>query len=182
MTCFLLFLSPRGYNPINAMINYLHQRRLVACRIANAEEGIGWASGEGLLHRLRGNDPIGLALDLSDSFKIVDRELLLKACLEKRVGWRDCEWQLGRQGVRFYYPGREAIAILEEIEIQADSLPVDYGGTRIPLMEAYRRHAKSFVEAVKRDDASLFLPFTLGSYHGKNDRNPSASPLSSGAG
>jgi len=152
----------RGYNPINAMINYLHQRRLTACRIVNAEEGLGWTSGQGLLHRLRRDDPIGLALDLSDPFKVVDRELLLKACLEKRVSWRDCEWQLGRQGVRFYYPGRNAIAILEEIGIQGDSLAVHYGGERIPLMEAYRRHARSFVEAVKRGDPALFSPFILG--------------------
>jgi len=157
----------RGYNPINAMINYLHQRRLTACRIVNSEEGIGWASGEGLLHRLRGNDPIGLALDLSDALKVVDRELLLKACLEKRLGWRDCEWQVGRQGVRFYYPGRGAIAILEEIGIQADSLPVDYGGERVPLMEAYRKHARSFVEAVKRGDAALFSPLMLSGSHGE---------------
>jgi len=172
----------RGYNPINAMINYLHQRRLVACRIANAEEGLGWQSGQGLLHKLHRNDPIGLALDLCDPFKIVDRELLLEACLEKRLSWRDCEWQLGRQGVRFYYPGRGAIAILEEIGIQADSLPVQYGGAHIPLMEAYRRYARCFVEAVKRGDAALFSPFALGGYHGKNDRNPSVSPLSSGVG
>jgi len=157
----------RGYNPINAMINYLHQRRLTACRIANAEEGLGWQSGEGLLHRLRRDDPIGLALDLSDLFKIVDRELLMEACLEKRVSWRDCEAQTGRQGVRFYYPGRGAIAVLEEIGIQADSFPVDYGGSRIPLMEAYRRHAKRFVEAVKKGDAALFSPFILGGHHGK---------------
>jgi len=172
----------RGYNPINAMINYLHQRRLVACRIANAEEGLGWQSGEGLLHKLHRNDPIGLALDLCDPFKIVDRELLLKACLEKRLTWKDCEAQMGRQGVRFYYPGRGAIGVLEEIGIQTDSLPVDYGGERIPLMETYRRYARCFVEAVKRGDAALFSPFVLGGYHGKNDRNPSASPLSSGVG
>jgi CRISPR/Cas system-associated endonuclease Cas1 len=157
----------RGYNPINAMINYLHQRRLTACRIVNAEEGLGWASGEGLLHRLHENDSIGLALDLSDPFKVADRELLLEACLERRVSWRDCEWQLGRQGARFYYPGREAIAILEEIGNQADSLPVQYGGERIPLMEAYRKHAKSFVEAVKKGDVALFSPFILGDSHTK---------------
>jgi len=157
----------RGYNPVNAMINYLHQRRLTACRIVNTEEGIGWRSGEGLLHRLRGDDPIGLALDLSDPFKIVDRELLLKACLEKRLTWKDCEWQLGRQGVRFYYPGREAIALLEEIGIQADSLPVDYGGARIPLMEAYRKHVRCFVEAVTRGDAALFSPFMLSGSRGE---------------
>jgi len=157
----------RGYNPVNAMINYLHQRRLTACRIVNTEEGIGWRSGEGLLHRLRGDDPIGLALDLSDPFKIVDRELLMEACLNKRLGWRDCEWQLGRQGVRFYYPGREAIAILEEIGIQADSLPVDYGGARIPLMEAYRKHVRCFVEAVTRGDAALFSPFMLSGSRGE---------------
>jgi len=170
----------RGYNPINAMINYLHQRRLTTCRIINAEEGIGWQSGQGLLHKLHENDPIGLALDLCDPFKIADRELLMEACLKKRVSWRDCEWQLGRQGVRFYYPGREAIAILEEIGIKADKLPVHYEGERIPLMEAYRRYVRCFVEAVKRGDAALFSPLALGGYHGKDDRNPSASPLPSG--
>lgn len=127
----------------------------------NAEEGIGWMSGEGFLHKLRREDPIGLALDLSDPFKLVDRELLMKACLEKRLSWRDFEWQLGRQGIKFYYPKSKTIGILEEIGIQADNCLVCYEGERIPLMEAYRRHIKSFIEAVKKGDAGVFSPLIL---------------------
>ena len=75
----------RGYSPINSAINYLHQRRHYKCRIVNAETGLGWIGCEGLPHRAERKKPIGLLLDLSDPFKLADREILAKTCLEKKV-------------------------------------------------------------------------------------------------
>jgi len=138
----------RGYTPINAAINYLHQRRVFKCRKINMEKGLGWVSGEGLLHRARRKERIGLLLDLSDSLKLADRETLLQACLEGKITYEDFTSSLGRQGVKFYYPTYDALLKLEEIGVVADNKSVYYDGEPLPLMKAYEKSVENFTQAL----------------------------------
>lgn len=154
----------RGYSPANAGINYLHQRRLVRCRIANARAGIGWIGCEGIIHVAKREPSIGLLLDLSDSFKLADRESFLNASLRFEMSREEFVASLGRQRVWFYYPSHEAVGRLETIGAEADRIQVNYQNKDLQLTQAYEEYAHSFVEAIQNKSLDLFYPFV---YHEK---------------
>jgi len=153
----------RGYSPVNAGINYLHQRRLLKCRMANAGLGLGWDGFEGLLHVARRKQTIGLLLDLSDQFKLADREVFLNKCSEREFAVADFVVARGRHGVRFYFPSSEAVQKLERAGQEADQQVFRYGEEELPLEEVYLKYAKSFVNAVETQDLKSFVPFAYGS-------------------
>ena len=149
----------RGYSPANAAINYLHQRRLLLCRLANARMGIGWVGCDGILHVAKRQPSIGLMLDLSDSFRLADRESFLNATLRLEVTREDFVARLGRQRVWFYHPTQEAIGKLDSYGSTADQFSVNYQGKNMTLTGAYEEFAASFIEAVESSDSSRFHPF-----------------------
>ncbi|MDA4117039.1 MAG: hypothetical protein OK455_01690 [Thaumarchaeota archaeon] len=149
----------RGYSPANAAINYLHQRRLLLCRLANARAGIGWIGCEGMLHVAKREPSIGLLLDLSDSFRLADRESFLNATLSMELTRDNFVARLGRQRVWFYHPTQEAIGKLDLCGFVADQFRVDYRGKDMTLTGAYDEFVASFVEAVENSDSSRFNPF-----------------------
>ena len=153
----------RGYSPANAAINYLHQRRLLLCRLANARAGIGWVGCEGVLHVAKREPSIGLLLDLSDSFRLADRENFLSASLRFEVSREDFVARPGKQRVWFYHPTQEMIGKLDVLGSQAEQLRVNHQGTDMTLAGAYDELVGSFVEAVHSADLGRFHPFVYGS-------------------
>ena len=149
----------RGYSPANSAINYLHQRRLILCRRANALSGIGWIGSEGVVHFASRKPTIGLLLDLSDSFKLADREGFLKASLTSQITREDFVGKVGRQGLRFYYPTVNCIGKLETIGSEADNDVVNYQGGDLPLNVAYEKYVAAFVRAVSNRSLESFEPF-----------------------
>ncbi len=149
----------RGYSPANSAINYLHQRRLILCRRTNALSGIGWIGSEGVVHFASRRPAIGLLLDLSDSFKLADREAFLGASLKFRIAKEDFVGKVGRQGLRFYYPTVNGIGKLETIGSEADSYVVSYQGGDLPLNAAYEKYVVAFVHAVSSRSLERFEPF-----------------------
>ncbi len=152
----------RGYSPANAAINYLHQRRLLLCRLANARTAIGWVGCEGILHVAKREPSIGLLLDLSDSFKLADRESFLNATLHIEVTRDDFVARLGRQRTWFYYPTQEAVGKLDLYGSHADQFHVVYRGKNMTLTGAYDELLTSFIEAVENSDLTRFYPFVYG--------------------
>jgi hypothetical protein len=152
----------RGYSPANAAINYLHQRRLLLCRLANSRIGIGWVGCEGILHVAKREPSIGLLLDLSDSFRLADRECFLDASLRFEVSRGDFVARLGRQRVWFYYPTKETIEKLDLLGSNADLLQISYRGNNVTLTESYDEFVASFVKAVENNDLKRFHPFVYG--------------------
>jgi len=157
----------RGYSPANAAINYLHQRRLLLCRLANARAGIGWVGCEGVLHVAKREPSIGLMLDLSDSFRLADRENFLRASLRFEVSREDFVARPGKQRVWFYHPTQEMIGKLDVLGSQADQLRVNHQGLDMTLTGAYDEFVGSFVEAVHSADLGRFHPFVYGSNEDK---------------
>ncbi len=157
----------RGYSPANAAINYLHQRRLLLCRLANARAGIGWVGCEGVLHVAKREPSIGLMLDLSDSFRLADRENFLRASLRFEVSREDFVARPGKQRVWFYHPTQEMIGKLDVLGSQADQLRVNHQGLDMTLTGAYDEFVGSFVEAVHSADLARFHPFVYGSNEDK---------------
>jgi hypothetical protein len=151
----------RGYSPANAAINYLHQRRLLLCRMANARAGIGWIGCEGVLHVAKREPSIGLLLDLGDSFRLADRESFLNASLRLEVSREDFVARLGRQRVWFYHPTQEMIGKLDGLGSEADQFRVNYQGNDMTLTGAYEEFVASFVEAIESSDLSRFHPFVF---------------------
>ncbi len=152
----------RGYSVVNAGINYLHQRRLLKCRLVNARQGLGWDGFEGIIHVATRKQAIGLLLDLSDQFKLADREVLLDMCARHEVTQDDFVGARGRQGVRFYFPSDLGIQKLERAGQTADRLLVFYNQCEIPLMDAYEKYVESFKAAVESRSPESLLPFTYG--------------------
>lgn len=148
----------RGYTAVDSAINYLHQRRVFKIRQANSKLGI-IARGEGFLHHKRWNaEGLGLILDLADPLKFADRQKLLEAVLGYSVNWRNFHTGTDRQGMVFYYPKSEAVAILEKLGDEADNTTVVYGHVSLKLSEAYERgvlNLSSFLEG----SVSTFEPF-----------------------
>jgi hypothetical protein len=151
----------RGYSPANAAINYLHQRRLLLCRMAIARAGIGWIGCEGVLHVAKREPSIGLLLDLGDSFRLADRESFLNASLRLEVSREDFVARLGRQRVWFYHPTQEMIGKLDGLGSEADQFRVNYQGNDMTLTGAYEEFVASFVEAIESSDLSRFHPFVF---------------------
>jgi hypothetical protein len=151
----------RGYSHANAGINYLHQRRLLQCRMVNARAGIGWIGCEGVVHVASRRPSIGLLLDLSDPFKLADRERFLDMSLRFEMSQEDFVSRLGRQRVWYFYPSRDGITKLDIIGEEADQLHVNCQGKDVALMKAYEHYVSSFVGAInaKSDD---FHPFIYG--------------------
>jgi hypothetical protein len=149
----------RGYSHANAGINYLHQRRLLKCRIVNARAGIGWVGCEGVLHIASRRPSIGLLLDLSDPFKLADREGFLSAVLRLEMSQEDFVSRLGRQSVWYFYPSQDGITKLDKIGEEADQLQVNFRGKDVALTKAYEDYVSSFVEAIsaKSDDLHPFI-------------------------
>lgn len=153
----------RGYSVVNAGINYLHQRRLLKCRLVNARLGLGWDGFEGIIHVARRKQAIGLLLDLSDQFKLADREIFLDMCAKQEVTTDDFVGARGRQDVRFYFPSNVGIQKLERAGRTADQLLVYYDRHEMPLSEAYEKYAESFIAAAENESPESVLPFTYGS-------------------
>jgi CRISPR/Cas system-associated endonuclease Cas1 len=133
----------------------------VRCEAVNAE--IGLPQTEGILHVAERKRGLGLLLDLSEAFKLVDREKLLEASLRFEICAQDFISQVGRQGVRFYYPKIDAVAKLERIGQRADELACDYQGRECSSMDAYREYAKSFKTMLDSSTFDRFIPFLYGS-------------------
>lgn len=152
----------RGYSPANAGINYLHQRRLVRCRVVNARAGIGWVGCEGMFHVAKRKPSIGLLLDLSDSFRLADREAFLAESLKFNISREDFVARLGRHRLWFFYPSAEGLEKLENIGSNADAMRVNFVGRELELTEAYQEFVKSFVNAVDKREVELLRPFVYG--------------------
>ncbi|HEV2225336.1 MAG TPA: hypothetical protein VGR56_00865, partial [Nitrososphaerales archaeon] len=102
----------RGYSPIDAAINYLHQRRLRQAERINQEVGFSGRC-DGFLHKKRYNSrKIGLLLDMIDPFKFADREELLLVLLDRGLTWKDFRIETDRRGSNFYYPRDSAVSKL----------------------------------------------------------------------
>jgi len=153
----------RGYSPVNAGINYLHQRRLFRCRLVNARMGLGWDGFEGIIHVARRKQAIGLLLDLSDQFKLADREIFLGMCAKNEVTAEDFVGARGRQGVRFYFPSSVGIEKLEQAGQAADQLSVYYDKHDRPLTEAYEKYVESFVVSIDNESPESLVTFAYGS-------------------
>ncbi len=158
----------RGYSAADAAINYMHQRRLLKCRLINVRLGLGWDSGDGFLHRRKlkergekgsSKEGMGLLLDLTDAFKFADREKLLEAILSHDLTWRDFYIAPDRQGINFYYPQPRAVDILELKGREADDLPIRLDGRVIPLLKAYESTVDRLVEALKTGSLESYTPF-----------------------
>ena len=152
----------RGYSPANAGINYLHQRRLVRCRAANAKAGIGWIGCEGIFHIAERKPSIGLLLDLSDSFRLGDREAFLVESLRFKISREDFVARPGRHKLWFFFPSAEGVEKLESIGSNADIMRVNYAGHELELTAAYQEFVKSFVEAVNEKELKHLRPFIYG--------------------
>jgi hypothetical protein len=150
----------RGYSWVNAGINYLHQRRLLKCRLVNATLGLGWDGFEGIIHVARRRQTIGLLLDLTDQFKLADREVFLDMCSKTEVTTEDFVGARGRQGVRFYFPSSVGIEKLEQAGQAADRLLVYYDKQEMPLSEAYQNYVESFIAAVENRSPESHIQFT----------------------
>lgn len=150
----------RGYSPVNSAINYLHQRRLARCGRINSN--LGLTESEGFLHVAARRQGIGLLLDLSEPFKLADREKLLEVCLQGRITREDFISMVGRQRTRFYYPSSDAIEKLEKVGGDADQLTVSYNGKAIALEAAYVEYASSINETLTTLNVERFSPFIFG--------------------
>lgn len=150
----------RGYSPVDAAINYLHQRRLRQAERINQEAGFP-GTCDGFLHREQYNSrKIGLLLDMIDPFKFVDREELLLVLLNQGLSWRDFTIEKDRRGSSFYYPTAAAVARLNQVGSDADDLVVQYMGVASSLADAYGMFASSLLTAIeKRGFQQNFEPF-----------------------
>jgi hypothetical protein len=114
-----------------------------------------------VLHVASRRPSIGLLLDLSDPFKLADREGFLNAVLRLEMSQEDFVSRLGRQRVWYFYPSQDGITKLDKIGEEADQLQVNFRGKDVTLTKAYEDFVSSFVEAIsaKSDD---FDPFIYG--------------------
>lgn len=150
---------------INAAINYLHQRRLAICAGIAGELGIG-LNLDGYLHSRKRGKRLGLILDLIDSFKLADCEMLLKAVVDKAITRELFDSRMSRFGIRYYYPREDSLKALEGIGERADSLHIYYDGSGQTLLEGYRSFLASFLKSVKAGNQARLYPFV---YADEND-------------
>ncbi|MDV3292970.1 MAG: hypothetical protein LYZ70_01710 [Nitrososphaerales archaeon] len=152
----------RGYTAADAAINYLHQRRLLKCGMTNADLGLGWVTGDGVLHHKSQNSrEMGLLLDLADPIKFADREKLLQAFLDHRLNWRDFRLGRDRKGVNYYYPSVAAVGTLEGLGEEADDVAVEHDPSRLALTDAYRAATKELVYALRSGDIGSYKGFVF---------------------
>lgn len=145
----------RGYSPVDAAINYLHQRRLRQAERINVEVGFP-GTCDGFLHKERYNSrKIGLLLDMIDPFKFADREELLLVVLDQGLTWRDFRVEMDRRGSNLYYPVDSGRSKLDQIGAAADRLTVRYQDRDMQLREAYRRFAESVLRTVTGNEVEL---------------------------
>jgi len=154
----------RGYSPANSAINYLHQRRLLLCRLANARTAIGWVGCEGVLHVAKREPRIGLMLELSDSFRLADRESFLDSTMRMELSRDDFVARPGRHRVWFFHPTQGAIGKLDLCGSTADQLRVQHRGNEMTLTGAYDEFLASFVDAVGATDLERLHPFVYGNH------------------
>ncbi len=152
----------RGYSPANAAINYLHQRRLLLCRLANARTAIGWVGCEGVLHVAKREPSIGLMLDLSDSFRLADRESFLNSTMRMELSRDDFVARPGKHRVWFFHPTQDAIGKLDLCGSNADQFRVQHAGKEMALTGAYDQFVASFVDAVDAMDLERLHTFVYG--------------------
>jgi CRISPR/Cas system-associated endonuclease Cas1 len=151
----------RGYSPVDAAINYLHQRRLRQAERINAEVGFAGRS-DGFLHRERHNSRrLGLLLDMIDPFKFADREELLLTILGGGLTWRDFVIEMDRRGSSFYYPTSRGQVVLDSVGEGADNLTVTYQSRQMRLSEAFKEFASNVLQALDAGSQSsaAFEPF-----------------------
>jgi len=153
----------RGYSPVDAAINYLHQRRLRQAERINAEVGFP-GTCDGFLHKERYNSrKAGLLLDMIDPFKFADREELLLVTLDQGLTWKDFKIETDRRGSNFYYPLDIGRAKLDQIGMAADKLVVKYQERDMSLSESYERFAQNVLQTLEgRMTESQFIAFTFG--------------------
>jgi hypothetical protein len=154
----------RGYSPVDAAINYLHQRRLRQAERTNKEEGFP-GTCDGFLHKEHYNSrKIGLLLDMIDPFKFADREELLLVFLDQGLTWKDFRVETDRRGSNFYYPMATATNKLDQVGSDADNLASRYEGRDMQLSEAYRRFAENMLNVIDAhgDSKRMFNPFVFG--------------------
>jgi CRISPR/Cas system-associated endonuclease Cas1 len=151
----------RGYSPVDAAINYLHQRRQRQAERINEEVGFS-GTCDGFLHReVYNSRKIGLILDVIDPFKFVDREELLLVCLDQGLTWKDFKVEKDRRGLSFYYPSTSAVSKLDQAGMAADGLVVKYQGAEVRLSEAYEKFATGLLESLETRNAKEFHPFVF---------------------
>ena len=150
----------RGYSPVDAAINYLHQRRLRQAERINREVGF-LGTCDGFLHRERHNSrKIGLLLDMIDPFKFADREELLLVLLNRRLSWKDFTIEKDRRGSSFYYPAETATGKLSLVGSDADDLVVRYQGIDSDLVDAHRAYATALLSVIEAQNPRRdFEPF-----------------------
>jgi hypothetical protein len=151
----------RGYSPVDAAVNYLHQRRLRQAERINQEVGFP-GTCDGFLHRENYNSrKIGLLLDMIDPFKFADREELLLVFLDQGLTWKDFRIETDRRGSNFYYPMAAATAKMDQVGGAADNLVVKYLSIDLRLSEAYRLFAENLLQALEDIGTTQFKPFTF---------------------
>jgi ribosomal protein L37AE/L43A len=148
----------RGYSPLDAAVNYLHQRRLRQAERNNAAVGFS-GTCDGFLHKERHNSRgIGLLLDMIDPFKFSDREMLLAVVLNGGISWRDFGLENDRRGSTFYYPASSGRGKLDLAGADADNMVVSYRSRQMPVSEALKELASGLLgalDAVSPDNAPL---------------------------
>jgi hypothetical protein len=138
----------RGYSPVDAAINYLHQRRRWQAEHINREVGFPGIC-DGFLHRKSyGSKKTGLIFDMIDPFKFADREKLLLVLLNRGLTWRDFRIETDRRGTNFYYPRTDTLAKLDQAGIAADNLIVRYQEREMTLSEAYKAFTSSLLKMI----------------------------------
>jgi CRISPR/Cas system-associated endonuclease Cas1 len=153
----------RGYSPVDAAINYLHQRRLRQAERVNQEVGFP-GTCDGFLHRERYNSRrIGLLLDMIDPFKLADREELMLVFFDQGLTWKDFRIETDRRGSNFYYPMADVLAKLDHAGTAADSLVIKYQDRDIQLGEAYKLFAENLLGVLDNRDsmANCFNAFVF---------------------
>jgi CRISPR/Cas system-associated endonuclease Cas1 len=153
----------RGYSPVDAAINYLHQRRLRQAERINQEVGFP-GTCDGFLHRERYNSrKIGLLLDMIDPFKFADREALLLVLLDQGLTWKDFRIEIDRRGSNFYYPMADAAPKLDQAGVAADDQVVRYQETEMHLTEAYKEFAENLLHRIEGGERAMnvFTPFVF---------------------
>lgn len=162
VTEFVEGTSAMGYSPVDAAINYLHQRRLRQAERLNKEAGFPGTSDGFLHHRQHNSRKLGILFDMIDPFKFADREELLLVLLNYGITKDDFRVERDRRGMSFYHPVPGAVPKLDQAGAAADGLVVNYLGREMRLSEAYRLFAEGLLRDIESgknavDQFSLFV-------------------------
>lgn len=158
-----------AFTQISSAINCLHSLRLNKCLQIDSE--VFGKTLPGFLHKRKwqaycGSNRFGFTLDTFDSLKLIDRELLLKSCIDRLLSPLDFDRDLythyGYELNEYYYaPKPKALKALREISAKADTKTVYIAGQFLPSTEAYRKQSESLRKCLFYGNHSEFKPILL---------------------